>query len=314
MILAVALNPALDITYELDGPLAVGRTNRVARSRTRPGGKALNVARVLRQLGRAVVVVAPAGGATGEELRAAAAVHDLEVRWTAVAGPTRRTVAVWDRSAAEVTPLNEPGAPLTADEWRSLTAAVAGTGPVDAVVLSGSLPPGVPDDAYATLVRAAAERGAATFLDTDGRGLLPGVRAHPTAVKPNRDELRAVSGDDLDLPAAARRLRDLGAGAVVASDGPRGLFAATPDGDWVARPPAVAGGNPTGAGDACVAGLVAATLDGRPWPERLRWGAALGAAAVAAPAAGEFEPEDFQRLLAATAVAPAPETREEPTS
>jgi tagatose 6-phosphate kinase len=302
MILAVSFNPALDVTYELDGPVEVGQTNRVAAVHTRPGGKALNVARVLSQLGRSVIVVAPAGGQNGDALRAAAADYGLDVRWTATAAPTRRTVAVWDRSSAEVTLLNEPGAALAPDEWRAMVTTVADAESVDAVVLSGSLPPGVPDDAYASLVRLLVGRGTPTFLDANGRGLLAGVEAGPTVVKPNRDELRSVCGDGLELVAAAERLRDLGAEAVVASDGPRGLVAATPGGRWLASAPTVTHGNPTGAGDACVAGLVAATLDGRPWPERLRWGAALGAAAASAAVAGEISLDAVPGLLAATEV------------
>src|SRR5918995_863534 len=96
VILAVALNPALDLTYELDVPLRVGRVNRVTAVHVRPGGKALNVARVLVRDGRAVMIVGPCGGATGQSLVSSAAAYDVNARWVPIAGETRRTLAVWE--------------------------------------------------------------------------------------------------------------------------------------------------------------------------------------------------------------------------
>jgi tagatose 6-phosphate kinase len=121
-------------------------------------------------------------------------------------------------------------------------------------------------------------------------------------VKPNLDELAAVSGrclstsggvDHAAVRAAATRLRAAGAGAVVTSLGPAGLLAVTAEGSWHAWPSAVATGNPTGAGDAVAAALVHGMVERRPWDERLRHAVALGAAAVAAPVAGEFGQERY---------------------
>jgi 1-phosphofructokinase family hexose kinase len=300
VILAVALNPALDLTYELTAPLRVGGTNRVTAVHARPGGKALNVARVLARLGRTVIAIGPCGGATGQTLAATATAHRIDARWVPIAGETRRTVAVWDRQVDEVTMLNEPGPTLAAAEWQSLLEAAETAGRPAAVVLSGSLPPGAPDDAYATLTRLGSALGALTFIDTDGPGLPPAVAAQPSLVKLNRDELAAITGDD-DIRAGATALRDHGAEAVVASDGSRGLLGVTPAGTWWARPPAVERGNPTGAGDAALAGLVAASLDGRPWPERLRQAAAWGASAAGTAVAGDIGfLEQLEQLTART--------------
>jgi tagatose 6-phosphate kinase len=288
VILAVALNPALDLTYELDERLRVGRVNRVAAVHIRPGGKALNMARVLSGVGRAVTVVGPCGGATGRSLAATAAAHGIDARWVPIAGETRRTVAVWEHPGGEVTMLNEPGPTFADADWQSLLAAVEAVGRPAAIVLSGSLPPGAPDDAYATLIRIGAAVGAMTFVDTAGPGLLPAVAARPSVVKLNRDELTTATGVADDLLAGATVLREHGAEVIVISDGSRGLVGVTPAGAWWARPPVVGHGNPTGAGDAALAGLVAASVDGRPWPERLRHAAAWGACAAGRPVAGEL--------------------------
>jgi tagatose 6-phosphate kinase len=292
VILAVALNPALDLTYELDERLRVGRVNRVAAVHIRPGGKALNMARVLSGVGRAVTVVGPCGGATGRSLAATAAAHGIDARWVPIAGETRRTVAVWEHPGGEVTMLNEPGPTFADADWQPLLAAVEAVGRPAAIVLSGSLPPGAPDDAYATLIRIGAAVGAMTFVDTAGTGLLPAVAARPSVVKLNRDELTTATGVADDLLAGATVLREHGAEVIVISDGSRGLVGVTPAGAWWARPPLVGHGNPTGAGDAALAGLVAASVDGRPWPERLRHAAAWGACAAGRPVAGELGPLD----------------------
>jgi tagatose 6-phosphate kinase len=133
------------------------------------------------------------------------------------------------------------------------------------------------------------------------------VAAGPAIVKPNLDELAALTARSLRTPdggidliavtAAACALRTAGAQAVVVSLGPDGLLAVTGDGCWQARPAAVLAGNATGAGDAATAALAHGLLLGRPWPERLAHAAALGAAAVAAPVAGEFNHADYADSL-----------------
>jgi tagatose 6-phosphate kinase len=144
-------------------------------------------------------------------------------------------------------------------------------------------------------------------LDTSGDPLRDGVAAGPAIVKPNIDELAALAGTSLrtadgapDLSAvtsAAAGLRDAGARSVVVSLGRDGLLAVTDEGCWLAHPPAVVGGNATGAGDAATAGLARGLLLGQPWPERLAHAAALGAAAVAAPVAGEFSHADYENVV-----------------
>jgi tagatose 6-phosphate kinase len=196
------------------------------------------------------------------------------------------------------TGLWEPGPAVTADEWVAfLTRFTALARVARLVVLSGSLPPGLPADTYATLIAVARDVGARTVLDADGPPLRHGLAAVPDLVKPNAEELaglvgRALSGADATLDA----VRALPARAVVASLGPDGLVAATPDGSWHAFLPEPLTGNPTGAGDACVAALVHGMLDGRPWPERLVDAVALSAAAVRAPVAGAVDLVDYRRL------------------
>jgi tagatose 6-phosphate kinase len=306
VIVVVALNPALDVTHHVDRVDWSG-VNRPSGVRAEPGGKGLNVARTLRLLDADVLVLGLIGGSTGDAVRSALAACGVAAAFTDIAGETRRTFAVVDTGRGEVALFNEPGPPVSAAEYERLRAtyqqALAGC---EAVVLSGSLPVGVPADAYAELIRLAAAGAVPVVLDTSGEALRRGTAAGPAVVKPNLAELEATVGRAVPwagpaapsaVAGAAAELRGHGAEAVVVSLGAGGLLAVTGDGTWLAAPPRAVAGNPTGAGDAAVAGLAHGLALGNPWPERLRQAAALGAAAVAAPVAGEVRLADYDRAL-----------------
>ncbi|MFC5181827.1 1-phosphofructokinase family hexose kinase [Actinomadura harenae] len=299
MILTVTLNAALDVTYEV-GALERGESHRVGVVRERAGGKGINVARVARALGCEVTATGFAGGVVGElirdDLRGSGIVHDF----VTVSGTSRRTLTVVETESGEATVLNEAGPRVLPEEWRAFLGhfgALAASASV--VVLSGSLPPGVPVDAYAELARLAPGR---VVLDADGTALTEGLRGRPDVVKPNADELTRATAAGRPVAERAGELRDAGAGTVLVSLGADGMLAVTPDGVWRAVPPEVVVGNPTGAGDAAVAATARALLLGRPWDELVRDAVALSAAAVAAPVAGDFDPDLYVRLLPEIAI------------
>ncbi|MDG9726029.1 1-phosphofructokinase family hexose kinase [Streptomyces sp. DH41] len=297
MILTVTLNTALDITYRVPA-LRPHASHRVTGVTERPGGKGLNVARVLAALGHEVTVTGFAGGVTGDVVREGlGGVRGVADALVPVAGATRRTIAVVDERTGDTTQLNEPGPAVAPAEWDAFQDLygdlLAGA---SAVALCGSLPPGVPVGAYAGLVRTARAAGVQVLLDTSGEPLRRGVAARPDLIKPNAEELAELTGSHEPLRAtqAARRR---GARSVVASLGAEGLLAVTPQGRWRAAPPARLRGNPTGAGDSAVAGLLSGLVENLPWPERLARAVALSAATVSAPVAGEFDRGAYEELL-----------------
>ena len=313
MIVVVCLNPALDVTHHVDA-VDWGGVNRPRAVRARAGGKGLNVARTLHALGVDVLVLGLAGGVTGDGVEAALRELGVPAVFTPVAGETRRTFTVVDDSVADhgVTAFHESGPEIGEDEFGTFLRGYEQALEVaTAVVLSGSLPPGRPAGTYATLIETATAAGVPAVLDTHGEALRRGAAAGPAIVKPNLAELAALAGrplspgvdraaDRATVEAAARELD--GAEAVVVTLGPDGLLAATGDGCWRARPPAAMAGNATGAGDAVAAALAHGLVLGRPWDERLRHAAALGAAAAAAPVAGEFRRQDYLGALNAVTV------------
>ncbi|MFD3724600.1 1-phosphofructokinase family hexose kinase [Streptomyces sp. NPDC058671] len=296
MILTVTLNTALDLTYRVPA-LVPHASHRVTQVIERPGGKGLNVARVLAALGYETVATGFAGGATGAVLRDRLAATPVQDELVETAGPTRRTVAVVDAATGDTTQLNEPGPAVTAAEWTVLrarfTALLDGA---TAVALCGSLPPGIHVGAYAELVRLARAAAVPVLLDTSGEPLRRGIAARPDLVKPNADELAQLTGSR-DPLRATHDARGRGARAVVSSLGPEGLLAATPEGLWRATPPTAMKGNPTGAGDSAVAGLLSGLADDTPWPVRLTRAVALSAATVLSPVAGEFDRTAYEELL-----------------
>ena len=303
MIITVTLNAALDVTYQVPS-LRPHTTHRVSHTAERPGGKGLNVARVLAALGhrddRHRFRGRPGGrrAAPGPGRRPDAACSPT--RCVPVAGATRRTVGVVDggqrrhhhvqraRPDGLAPPSGRPSCGSTASCWPAARPT--------AVALCGSLPPGVPVGAYAELVREARAAGVYVLLDTSGEPLRRGLAARPDLIKPNADELAALTG--FSEPArAARDARRRGARAVAASLGAEGMLAVTEEGGWQAPPPGRLAGNPTGAGDSAVAGLLSGHVEGLPWPERLARAVALSAATVVAPAAGEYDAATYAELL-----------------
>ena len=325
MILTVTLNTALDLTHHV--PQLVPHTShRVTAVTERPGGKGLNVARVLAALGHQTVITGFAGGPTGEVLRGLLAAEAAEAGAGAVeagaaeagaaeagaaeagrrtptdalvpiSGNTRRTLAVVDGSTGDTTQFNEPGPTVSPAEWDAFLASYGQLlDGASVVALCGSLPPGIHVGAYADLIRRARTAGVPVLLDTSGEPLRRGIAARPDLIKPNLEELAQLTGsrDPLTASADARRR---GAHTVIASLGPDGILASTESGSWQAHPPARLKGNPTGAGDSAVAALLAGLVEDLPWPDRLVRAVALSAATVAAPAAGEFDAATYEALL-----------------
>jgi 1-phosphofructokinase family hexose kinase len=298
VILTVTPNAALDITYEVD-ELVPHQSHRITAVRQRAGGKGVNVASVLTRMGRPVIATGLVGGRSGDDIRADLEVRGVSARFVEVGGSSRRTVNVVSAAHGDATIFNEPGLGLTGPGWQSLVAGldalmveVAAT----VVVLSGSLPPGLPDDAYAELVDVGHAHRARVVVDADGPALLGAIRSGPDLVAPNRAELAGATGTQ-DVAAGVAALRELGARDVLVSCGAEGLVLLPERGSgWQARLPAPLSGNPTGAGDALVAALAAGLASGSTWPQLVQDAVTWSAAAVLQPVAGEIDPDDVARL------------------
>ncbi len=301
MILTVTPNPALDSTITLD-ELDLGESHRVSPAVTRAGGKGINVARVLVQRGFDTLAIAPVGENDLAEFE-----RDLgpvPAVLLPVPGPARRSTAIVERAAGRTTVLNEAGREVPGRAWTQVQDAVRSRlAGASCLVVSGSIPPGAPDSLVADLVALARDVGVPAIADASGAHLLSAASAGATLLKPNRRELSEATGEH-DPLAGARALQDAGAGLILVSLGEDGMMAVPREGTiWLATLDAVLPGNPTGAGDAAVAG--AASLIGQGVTDIraiLSRATAWGAAAVLEPQAGSIHPDcdSLERRLTLT--------------
>jgi 1-phosphofructokinase len=299
VIVTVTLNPSLDRTLEV-AALPHGALTRATRTRLDAGGKGVNVARALAEHHAKARAVLPLGGPDGEQLMDLLVRDGIDVVAVPVAARTRSNVSIAEPDGT-VTKVNEPGGQLTEAEVAALCEAVlTAAGGAEWVVLCGSLPPGVPDDVYVRLSTALGRTGTAVAVDTSGPALRSTLAARPALVKPNREELAESVGRPVHtlgaVVAAARSVRTAGAGAVLASLGADGAVLVDEDGVLYGRSRVAEPRSTVGAGDAMLAGFLAAGARGeRALTEALAWGAAaVGLPGSRMPGIDDLRREDVQ--------------------
>lgn len=302
MICTVTLNPALDKTVEIPN-LTIDSVNRITTMRTDPGGKGINVSKVIDKLGGRSVAMGILGGNTGNAIRSALEAMGLETDFRFVEGETRTNLKVIDPVNHTNTDINEPGVTLSEALLEEFLAQAAGKLTVgDIVVLSGSLPKGAPRNTYFTWVKTCREAGAKVILDADGELLAEGLKASPYLIKPNNHELSGLLGKPLettgDLEQAARDLMNrYGIARVVVSMGGDGALYVTGKETIYAEGLKVPVGSTVGAGDSVVAALAVAEERGMGLEETVRLSTATGAANVMCSGTQAAEYEVIQSLL-----------------
>lgn len=294
MIVTVTPNPSLDRTFEIAG-LERGAVIRAEASRAEPGGKGVNVARALLANGHEVRAVLPIGGPEGGHLAGLLAAAGVVCRSVPVRAAVRTNVSLVEPDGA-VTKVNAGGPPLSPEEIDALvTTAIDTLEGAVWLAACGSLPPGAPPRFYADLTTAVHEAGHRIAVDTSGAPLAAAVDAGPDVCKPNAEELAALLGRPLTTLGAvvdgAHELRSRGVGAVLVSLGRHGAVLVDDDGATHAHtPPRVPRSN-VGAGDATLAGYLAA---GGAGTDALRQAVAWGAAAVRLPGTAMPTPADIE--------------------
>jgi 1-phosphofructokinase len=293
VIVTLTANPSVDRTLEVPS-LDRGEVVRATAVQVHPGGKGVNVARALVANGIPARAVLPAGGREGEQLLDLLSTRGVEVVPVLIAEPLRENVTVVEPDGS-VTKLNAPGPSLSPNEVRRLIdVTVDASRGADWVALCGTLPPGTPEDLYATLVTELHRIGVRVAVDTSGPALVEALAAGPDLIKPNRDELAEAIGasiEDLrDVATGAGRILGRGVGHVLVSLGKEGAVSVTDEGAMRAWTDPVVPRSTVGAGDAALAGFLSA------WNDRslaLRTAVAWGAAAVKLPGTGMPAPADI---------------------
>ena len=298
MIVTVTPNPSIDRTVTLSSSLTRGAVHRVTSVTNQAGGKGVNVAKVLTMAGIDALAVLPA--AVNDPLITALETAAVPFRVVTTAEAARTNLAITEQDGT-TTKINEPGATLDESALRAFTDAVLDAADGAAwVVMSGSLPPGVPASWYGDVVARLASHPCRIAVDTSDAPLAALVgsldRGAPDLIKPNAEELAGVlgydpqaledavaQGDPTPVVAAARQLIDRGIGAVLATLGAAGAVLVDRNGAWMATPPPIVPRSTVGAGDSSLAGYLRAEVGGAEPPQRLQMAVAYGSAAASLP-------------------------------
>lgn len=283
-VITVTMNPSIDKTVEISELIPYG-LNRVKSIRQDPGGKGINVGRVLQNFGVDVIATGLIAGHQGkalqDELDACGLLHDF----MPVEGETRTNLKIVDESIGKVTEVNEPGFFVTPEQADTFLRKLADMSEeAEIVILSGSLPPGITIDYYAKCISVLKSRGVKVLLDADGPALLEGINAVPYAIKPNLQELGTLFHSEFNnishVAEAAVKLTEKGVEIVIVSLGPEGGVFVSKDGIFKADSWDIPVKSTVGGGDAMVGALAYSMIRGDSLYDTARFATAAGTITV----------------------------------
>jgi len=303
MIFTLTPNPSVDRTLNVPEI----RFNAVLRSRKIRldwGGKGFNVSRSLQKFGIESIVLAWLGGGSGKMLADGLQHLGIQTDFVWVDEDTRTNTLIFENQGDWHVKVNEPGPSISSDAIEQMMLKVEGYAKKgDIWILSGSLPPDVPDDFYANLIRLLKSHGAQVYLDANGAALRHGCQTIPFLVKPKAAEASKVVGFSIDGQEDAKRaalpfLR-MGIEIFALTLDTIDLLIASQREMVFATSPRVTVRNATGAGDSLMAGLIYGQSKGMNLVEMARWAVATGAASVESEGVSEFDISRVQELLPA---------------
>jgi len=308
MILILCCNTAMDRTYRVAN-FRPGKFHHTSDFTVVAGGKGVNVARALGTLGHKSTVTGFAGGIVGRFV--ARELRRLEIKpdFAEIAEESRLVQNFIDPVAGTETRVDELGPLVSPHELRRLeqrwTKLLADA---QIAIIAGSTPRGIPDTLYRDLVSVAHQAGVPVIVDAHDELLAQSIAAAPTIITPNLAELQVLLGRQLTIPQGVQQgageLLQRGVELVLTSLGGIGAIAVAPSDCWLVQAPEAKVVSSVGSGDAMVAGLVAATVEGLPLTEQLRWAVAAGTANAAVFGAGLPDRSSVEDLLSDTVLTP----------
>jgi len=301
MLLTTTLNAAIDKRYVISN-FEEGSINRVIKCSYTPGGKGLNVAKIAALAGGNVLVTGFAGGYAGHYIVDSLKLLGIESDFYRLDVESRSCMNIWDLKKNFQTEILEPGFEVTEDEFEEfLKHFVDLLHRADVVTLSGSIPKGLKATTYQTLIEIVKNTDKKVILDTSGDLLRMGMRAKPTMIKPNIDEIRMLTGKKCltieAIATEAQRIHDTGIEVVVISLGAEGSIMVTGSGTYRARIPKIDTVNTVGCGDAMVAGFALGLEKGFSMTQTFQNASALSVASALQEETGFFAKEDMDKIL-----------------
>jgi 6-phosphofructokinase 2 len=299
-IITITLNPAIDKNYSVER-LAPEHKLRCPNPRIDPGGGGINVAKALKELGTDSLAVFFAGGRNGDFLQDLLKDLSLNIYPIKIKGETRESVVIVDQASGKEYRIVVEGPEIGLDSLDEVLQQIKTRKP-SYVVASGSIPKGLPPDAFARIAKVAKEAGARFIADTSGEPLKHAVEEGVFLLKPNLKELSSLAGVESlqlnDVDDAAMELIHKGkCEVVVVSLSSSGAMLVTADGYHQVPAPTVERKSTVGAGDSMVAGMVWSLLQGKSYLEMAMMGVACGTAATMSPGTQLFRKADAEKLL-----------------
>lgn len=301
MITTVTLNVAIDKLYIVEEykPYEVMRVKECTAT---PGGKGLNVTKVASLLQEDVIATGFVGGHAGEWILEALDKLSIKHRFVKGNGETRTCINIKEIATGKHTEFLEPGAPLTLeDEKQFLESFEHNVQKSQVITISGSIPAGISKDIYCKLVEICKKANKKVLVDTSGELLMQVIKAKPTMIKPNIDELKAITKKDIssieDVIRIAKGLQEQGIEIVAVSLGKEGVLVICKEGVYHGIPPHIEPINTVGCGDSMIAGFATGLSRGCSMADTIKIAVAVSAANALTNDTGYFKEVDYKELL-----------------
>lgn len=300
MILTVTANAAIDKRYVVNG-LQIDAVNRCAECTYSAGGKGLNISRVAAIAGEPVTATGFLGGFAGRYIEKKIREEGVISDFVWCEGESRSCINIWDTVNHQQTEVLEPGFTIDQKDMDALVAKFDElVQTADVAAVSGSMPAGGTPELYKRIVACGEKRGKKVILDTSGKNLEEGIHFHPYMIKPNMDEIQALTGRTFmqksDLLEAVGDLHRMGIPTVVISMGGDGSLMSCEKGVYEAHVPRIEAVNTVGCGDSMIGGFAIGISRGLEIDECLRLASAVSAAAAMTEGTAFFRMEDMKAL------------------
>ena len=301
MILTVTLNAAIDKRYVVEN-FRLGEVNRVKECAYTPGGKGLNVSKPAAIAGEEVVATGFVGGHAGHYIEEALKPFGIRSEFYHLDAESRSCINIWDETNRVQTEFLEPGFTVTEEQFQGFLEKFRDlVKQADVVAMSGSVPKGLDGTAYQRMVKICREEKKKVLLDTSGTLLKEGMKAKPTMIKPNLDEIRMLTGTACEsleeMIEAAKEIHQNGVEIVAVSLGAEGSFVVCDQGIYQAKVPKIDAVNTVGCGDSMIAGFAVGFSKNISVEGSLRLASAVSAAAALREETGFFVKEDMERIF-----------------
>jgi len=283
-IITITLNPAIDKSTSITS-LAAGKKLRCAPPCFEPGGGGVNVSRAIHKLGGETTAIYFAGGYTGEFYKQL--LDDEKISSVAVKtrNHLRENLIVFDRSSGMQYRFTMPGPSIYEQEWKEILKTIKEHDRADFMVVSGSLPPGVPNDILANIAVIAKRNNIKLIVDSSGKALQNALTEEVYLIKPNLQELAELTGKNLasmdEAMNAAKTIVDRGKSKIiVVSLAEEGALLVTETLSKHLPAPKVKIKSTVGAGDSMLAGIIQSLSKNKTIEEAVQFGVLCGTAAT----------------------------------